>query len=100
MIWLREQEIETLRRLSRQTRRTQSDFIREGIFMMARQLPHSAPAPTPESTELTPLEEDFIMLSAAGYLVRRIAHDLGISHEEVHALKLSVRRKLCGSLAS
>ena len=96
---LGEEEFESLRTMSSQTRRTQSDLIREGIFLLARSpAPLSSPAQAP-STELTTLEEWFVILSSTGYLLPRIARDLGISVENAHQLRRIVRGKIRAILA-
>jgi hypothetical protein len=100
-VWLRDQEIAALRVASKRTRRTQSDLIREGIFMVTRQFREHPPEPAadsdgtpPRGEWFTPQEHTCICLTNAGYTVPQLARELRVSEDETMALLRSAKRKM------
>jgi hypothetical protein len=99
-VWLRDQEIAALRTACNRTRRTQSDLIREGIFMITRQFGEHSPEAadsddTPQRMEwFTRQEHTCISLTNAGYTVPQLARELRVSEQETMALLQSAKRKM------
>jgi hypothetical protein len=100
-VWLRDTEIALLREAARSTRRTQSDLIREGIFLVtrARHEPGHKGADDPPARHamaesFTREEDRCISLMNAGYSIPDLGRELRISFEEVLAAIASIHRKL------
>ena len=99
-VWLRDTEIALLREAATATRRTQSDLIREGIFLVTRprnepsqRRAEDPPATLPSIDWFTREEDRCISLMNAGYSIADLGRELRISYEEVLATIASIHRR-------